>query len=340
MVVDNTRVVMGYLRTRNISVIFNCPNTTVYPFCSGICSSDVARVLIHRRRGTTRTTDNCTEYDGHPNIYITASNPNTAGLVANVTATCASSVPVITVANRIHSSLLNESIFRRTSVAKTYRPFMGRDCLIDGARSLPEIFGRTFRVTSANEPNPMLVSVPISVRRGRVRDFRCPRDMGVVNCGPGAGKRTVRIGGTIRTVGTDGHPIVMSNNNILDSNVGLGLRGFTRAANVPIVSAVVNVNIVPDRRRLCLKVLNARNGTITGHTLRRTSLMVMYNTELNSETITTPSRVDRGAGMVRVSVSPTRVNGGIGARVPVMNSVGGIVGVLLSDVNSCGIAAV
>lgn len=155
---------MRTLQTRNIGAIFNCPNNTVVPICSTLCSNNIRRLLYQRRRNTTVTTVNCTHTANGANIYVTASNPNTAGLVAKLTSTLLSSVPIITVANRMSTPFVNASTFRRISVLKLSLTYAGRDFLIRSLRRLPHVVTRTFSITDSNHPNPILISVPGSVR--------------------------------------------------------------------------------------------------------------------------------------------------------------------------------
>lgn len=122
-----TRTVVHSLRCRKMGALFKCPKNSVVPAFSTLCrrGSALGRVLIHRRRKTTRTTRKFTHMSKRINIYLIADKPNTAGAVANVTSTVVSDAPVIIVTKRMKTSFLNASTFRRMSLINVARPVAG-----------------------------------------------------------------------------------------------------------------------------------------------------------------------------------------------------------------------
>lgn len=123
----NTRTLVHSLRRRKIAAVFNCPKNSVVPMFSTLCSrrGALGRVLIHRRRKTTRTTRNFTHMSNRMNIYLIADNPKTAGAVANVTSTVVSDAPVMIVTKRMKANFLKASTFRRISLMNVARPVTG-----------------------------------------------------------------------------------------------------------------------------------------------------------------------------------------------------------------------
>lgn len=124
---SNSRTLVHSLRCRKIGAVFNCPKNSVVPIFSTLCSRERAlgRVLIQRRRKTTRTTRNFTHSSNRMKIYLMADNPNTAGAVANVTSTVVSDAPIIIVTNRMKATFLKASTFRRMSLINVARPVAG-----------------------------------------------------------------------------------------------------------------------------------------------------------------------------------------------------------------------
>lgn len=320
-----TRVIVRYLGRRNISAMFNCPNKTVLGMCSRLCGrhSRVHRVLASRRRKTTRTTSKCTETAKGIKIYLTADKPNTAGLMAKVTATCVSSVPVITVAYGINIPLLKGSDFRRVSVTKMAVPVAGCDCVIGSMAGLTRAVEGTFHVTGAKEPKPILVSVPGSIATGIARcRGRCPNM---------CGQRMVRsrrrsLGGTIRVVRRTREPCVFMNNKTILSRTDGRLCRFTRGMSTPMASSLVKGKTFPKASRECAKVLKVRKAGTSGFKMDRYSLLVMAKTEFDSHMAKGATAFTGSTGVLRVSVSPTRVSGGIVVSLKIMNSVGTILG--------------
>ncbi len=335
-VVENKRTVVRSLGGVKIGAVFNCPNKRAVPFCSVLCSTSVRRVLMERRRDTTRTTSKCTETSNHMNIYLTASNPNTAGLMANVTATCVSSSPVMTVAKRIPARLVKGSTFRRTSVVKVAVPVAGRNFRPGGPSLVPSVVGSDFRVTTDKEPKPVIISIPGGVRRTRLAGFSSAV-VSAPKCGPAVGNGVERVGGTFRVVGRTGGPVVLTNKKIVVSGTYYRLGGLTRAVGTPIVASLLNGNTVSRASSLTLNVLNVRNEGISGSCVGSSSLLVTVNVEFSSEAANELSDFIPSAGIVRVSVSPTRVNGGMSISLPVMKSTHGMLSSLGSLLGNCRI---
>lgn len=330
----NSRVILRILGRRKMSAIFNCPNKAVLGVFSRLCGCNSAfgRILASRRRNTSRTTSNCTHTANGINIYFTASNPNSAGLMANVTATCVSSIPVITIAYGINASVVNHSSFRRISVGNVAVPVAGRGCVMEGIRRLTSILHGTFEVTADNEGNPILISVPGSVATTGYRCCPTPGRRPSRYIRPGAGS----LRETIRLLGGTGGPLVCLNNNTVSTSYDTRVVGFTRGASYPIISSLVNLNTFPRGRELCINLINVRNEFRSGGTTSRYSILVAYKTEFSSHITNGEAGFTPGTRILRVSVSPTRVSGGIISRCRVRNSLGRILPLLAGTISRIG----
>lgn len=330
----NTRVVYRYLLRRNISAIFNCPNNTTLGACSTLCGcdSEVHRVLATRRRNTSRTTSNCTETANGANIIVAASNPNTAGVMANLTATGVSDVPLITVANGMAASRLKESDFRRISVMGVMGPIAGTDFLIRGIRSLTSAVHGTFTLTRRNEGKPILISIPGSMATGGARFMRAiPREPEAFRVEGPRGIHIIR-----RVVGGTGHPVVCTNNNVVDTSTDRRFGTFTRLVSTPIYYSLVKLNYVPTSRPLYINGVNVRNNCRANVTATRYSLVVTYNTEFSSHITNSHREFNRRTGVIRLRVSRGRVGGGMGISRCVLKSVGRVLVTLAVNLSHRG----
>lgn len=302
--------------------LFNCPKTYAVSVDSRLCGrSSIGVVLPHRRRTLIRRTSTCTEAANGINMYLMADNPKTAGLMAKLTATGCSDMPLMYFANRMTHRLVNGSTFRRMSVMKVAEDVAGCNIAIHEHRSLKHVVGRTFCVTHANHPKPILVSLPGSMVT-RLNDTRCPGGMGVHKCGPGASIRVNRLGHTVGLLGGTGHPLFLTNNNMMVSHTRRVFQRMIRGAGIPIIAAMVNGNSVPASRPLCVKGLNVRNTCTTGVTIDGYSILFSVKAEFGSEVAKGLRRFTPRTRVVRVSVSATSVSQGVRISVPVITSTG------------------
>lgn len=170
-------------------------------------------------------------------MYLKASNPTNASVVATLCSTSTSSVPVLYVANRTPHTHLRGRSFRTISVRTVTGPIDGVTIAIHRTTLIPHILRRTFRLVHSNHPNPMLISLPFSMRITRVR-FSPSVCRPLPICGPTTDH--VRVRGTMRVLVRTRHPIVITKNKMVGTSTTTLLRRFTRLADVPIVPALVN----------------------------------------------------------------------------------------------------
>lgn len=313
-------LLMETLGRRNISAVFNCPKTYAVSVDSRLCGrSSVQVVLPERRRTLIRRTSTCTEAANGMNIYLIADKPKTAGLIANLTATGCSDMPLMYFANRMTEPLVKGSTFRRISVMKVAHDVAGCNIVMQGERSLKEVVGRTFCVTEAKEPKPMLVSLPGSIVT-RLKDTSCPSAIGVHNCGPGAGIRVKRLGHTLGVLGGTGGPLFLTKNNIGVTHTGRIFARIMRGARIPIIAAVVKHNTIPASRPLCVKGLKVRKTCTSGVTIDRYSLLFSVKAHFGSHVANGLRRFTPGTRVIRVSVSATSVSEGVRISIPVITS--------------------
>lgn len=127
---------------------------------------------------------------------------------------------------------------------------------------------------------------------------------------------------TTRLVGRTGHPFTLINRNMRLNNTRGRLIRFLRGTSVPTNHALLNLSTLPDGRPLGVNVLNVRNSCTAGVGARRYSILVTVNVQFDSHVANIPSGCTGRTGVVRLSVSGSRVSGIVGASITIVNSYG------------------
>lgn len=128
--------------------------------------------------------------------------------------------------------------------------------------------------------------------------------------------------GTTRLVGNTGQPLILIKRNIRLKRTRRRLHTFVRGTKVPTKYALLKLSTLPAGRPLGGKVLNVRNGLKPGVGAGGYSILVTMNVHFSSHIANGLRACTGRTGVVRFSVSPTRVSGGMGASITILKSYG------------------
>lgn len=144
----------------------------------------------------------------------------------------------------------------------------------------------------------------------------------VHDCSPSPRASSATITRTITLVGTTGHPLILINRKMRLNGTRGRLLGFMRGTSVPYKYALLNLSTLPDGRHLGGNVLNVRNGLNPGIGAGRYSILVTMNVHFSSHIAKGLRACTGRTGVVRLSISPSRVKGGIIMSMPILKGYG------------------
>lgn len=131
------------------------------------------------------------------------------------------------------------------------------------------------------------------------------------------------IGRTTRLVGGTRHPLMLMKRKMRLKGTRDRLETFVRGTSVPTKYALLKLSTLPASRPLGGNVLKVRNGLNPGVGAGGYSILVTINVHFSSHIANGLTACTGRTGMVRFSVSPTRMGGGIGMSVTILKSYGG-----------------
>lgn len=179
----------------------------------------------------------------------------------------------------------------------------------------------TFCVTGDKHPNPIILSFTGGTR---IRVISC-RPVGlsfVHDCSPRPGPSGRSLRRTTRLVGGTREPLILMKRKMRLNGTRSRLHTFVRGTSVPYNYALLKLSTVPASRPLGGKVLNVRKGLKPGIGAGRYSILVTMNVHFSSHMAKGLSACTGRTGIVRLSVSRSRVSGGMGISMPMLNGYG------------------
>lgn len=158
----------------------------------------------------------------------------------------------------------------------------------------------------------------------RIRGTRCvPTGLSFVHdCIPMPRASPRTIGTTTRLVGNTRHPLMLIKRNIRLNGTRRRLHTFVRGTSVPTKYALLKLSTLPARRPLGGNVLKVRNGLKPGVGAGGYSILVTINVHFSSHIAKGLTACTGRTGIVRFSVSPTRVGGGMRTSMTILNGYG------------------
>lgn len=144
----------------------------------------------------------------------------------------------------------------------------------------------------------------------------------VHDCRPRPSVGRSQVGTTTTLVGGTRGPFYLIKRNILLKNTRRRLGTFLLGGSVPTNSAILNLSTLPSSFPLGGNVLNVRNGINPGEGAGRYSILVTVNVHFSSHIANSLGACTGRTGIVRLSVSGSRVKGGMPISIGILKGTG------------------
>ncbi len=295
------------LEAAGVDLMFAYPGGFSLELHQALTQSKIRVVLPRHEQGGAFAAGGYARATGKVGVCMATSGPGATNLLTGIADAYMDSVPTVFITGQVPASMIGKNVFQESDIIGITRPVVKHSYLVLHAADLPRIFREAFFIASSGRPGPVVIDIPknVQVEVADV-DFDAPAELGYYRAVPepdpaAAGKLRDLIRHAKR-------PCLYIGGGIISAGASDDLRRFAEAYNLPVVSTLMGLGVMPDDHPLSLRWLGMHGMVPANYAANECDLLIAMGARFDDRVTGNPATFATHATVVHVDIDASEIN--------------------------------
>lgn len=309
------------LELEGIKAIFGYPGVAICPFYNSILSTNIESILVRTEQNAAHAASGYARVTGGVGVCVATSGPGATNLITGIATAYADSIPLVCITGQVNSSLLGSDVFQEADITGAAESFVKYSYLIKDVEDIPRIFKEAFHIASTGRKGPVLIDVPIDIQNMSIGKFKYPEDVNLRTYKPTVKGHAVQIKKVIKELSKAERPIICAGGGVLLSDSKEELRAFSREHQIPVVSTMMGIGVMPTDDPLYFGMVGNNGKSYANRAMNESDLLIMAGARVADRAVSQPDLILGNKVLVHIDVDPAEIGKNIGPTIPLVGDI-------------------
>ncbi len=305
------------LNHEGIKVVFGYPGAAICPFYDALYESDIHHVLVRHEANAGHSASGYARITNKPAVCIATSGPGATNLLTAIATAYADSIPLVCITGQVSTDQIGGDVFQEADITGAAEPFVKHSYLVKDAASLPRIFKEAFYLAGTGRKGPVLIDVPVDVQNTLI-DFAYPDTVQMRTYKPTVKGNPLQIQKICEMLRKAEKPLICAGGGIFLSGAQHELMEFAEATQIPVVSTMMGIGILPSSHPLYLGMLGM-HGTASANTaVHECDVMLLVGARVGDRAVRSPKFLAESTTIIHMDIDPAEIGKNINTDIPLV----------------------
>lgn len=306
------------LSAEGVKVVFGYPGVAICPFYNSILQSDIQTVLVRTEQNAAHAASGMARMTGKPGVCAVTSGPGATNVITGIATAFADSIPLIVITGQVNSELLGSDVFQEADITGAVESFVKYSYLVKNVQDIPRIFKEAFHIANTGRKGPVLIDVPIDIQNATMKNFSYPEEVSLRTYKPTVKGHVVQIKKVIKELEKAKKPIICAGGGVLLSNAEENLRLFAEKYNIPVVSTMMGIGVMPTKHPLYFGMVGNNGKAYANKAMNESDLLIMVGARVADRAVSQPDLITQNKILVHMDVDPAEIGKNAGPTIPLV----------------------
>ena len=339
--INGADIMVKCLEAENVSVIFGYPGAAICPFYDSLYKLDtpVKHILVRQEQNAAHAASGYARAKSTVGVCVATSGPGATNLITGIATAYMDSIPIIAITGQVRSDLIGRDVFQEADITGACEPFVKHSYLVNKTEDLPRIFKEAFHIARTGRPGPVLIDIPIDIQQKEIEEFVYPDSVNITGYKPNTKGHLVQIKRALELINTSKKPIIVAGGGVLGSGSKLKLVEFAEKTNIPVISTMMGIGVIPSEHELYLGMLGTHGKPIANKTLHEADLVIVCGARLGDRAVATPDQMGQRANVIHIDIDPAEIGKNVKTTIPIVGDMKHVINILLDEVGEYKVPA-
>ena len=306
------------LEAEGVEYVFGYPGVAICPFYNSILGSTIQTVLIRTEQNAAHAASGLTRVSGRPGVCAVTSGPGATNVITGIATAFADSIPLICITGQVNSELLGSDVFQEADITGAVESFVKYSYLVRDVNDIPRIFKEAFHIANTGRKGPVLIDVPIDIQNAEIKKFVYPESVSMRTYKPTVKGNMVQIKKVAAELEKAKRPIICAGGGILLSDGEKELRAFAEKHQIPVVSTMMGIGVMPTRHPLFFGMVGNNGKPYANRAMNESDLLIMVGARVADRAVSQPDLITNNKVLIHIDVDPAEIGKNVGPTIPLV----------------------
>jgi len=306
------------LTEENVKYVFGYPGVAICPFYNAILSSDIKTVLVRTEQSAAHAASGLARVTGEVGVCVVTSGPGATNLITGIATAFADSIPLVCITGQVNSSLLGSDVFQEADITGAVESFVKYSYLIKDVNDIPRVMKEAFHVAKTGRKGPVLIDIPIDIQNAEIKKFKYPEQISMRTYKPTVVGNFAQIKKMIKEIEKAKKPLICAGGGVLLSDAEKEVRSFVETHNIPIVSTMMGIGVMPTKHPLYYGMVGNNGNAYANRAMNESDLLIMVGARVADRAISQPDLMMENTVLIHIDVDPAEIGKNIGPTIPIV----------------------
>ena len=306
------------LEAEGVEYVFGYPGVAICPFYNSILSSPIQTILIRTEQNAAHAASGLTRVSGKPGVCAVTSGPGATNVITGIATAFADSIPLVCITGQVNSELLGSDVFQEADITGAVESFVKYSYLVRDVNDIPSIFKEAFHIANTGRKGPVLIDVPIDIQNAEIKKFAYPESVSMRTYKPTVKGNMVQIKKVAAELEKAKRPIICAGGGILLSDGEKELRTFAEKHQIPVVSTMMGIGVMPTRHPLFFGMVGNNGKPYANRAMNESDLLIMVGARVADRAVSQPDLITNNKVLIHIDVDPAEIGKNVGPTIPLV----------------------
>jgi acetolactate synthase-1/2/3 large subunit len=305
------------LEREGVRLIFGYPGATIAPFYDALARSDIRHILVRHEQHAGHAASGYARIAGRPGVCAVTSGPGATNLVTALGTAYMDSIPLVAITGQVDSGLLGRDVFQEADITGATASFTKHGYPVKRAADIPRVFREAFHIAGTGRPGPVLIDIPVDVQRQKGA-FDFAEDMRLRGYKPTVRGHAGQIQRLAKALASAERPLVCAGGGVLASGAQDILRAFVERLNIPVVSTMMGIGVVPTAHPLYMGMPGMHGRSAANAAMTQSDLLILIGARVSDRAVLPAANVTKNARIAHIDIDPAEIGKNLDTFIPVV----------------------
>ena len=306
------------LEEEGVRAVFGYPGVAICPFYNSILNSKIESILVRTEQNAGHAASGYARVTGEVGVCAVTSGPGATNLITGIATAFADSIPMVAITGQVNSELLGSDVFQEADITGAIESFVKYSYLVKNVEDIPHVFKEAFYIANSGRKGPVLIDIPIDIQNSPISKFKYPEEVNLRTYKPTVKGHIVQIKKVIKELEKAKRPIICAGGGVLLSNAQQELREFAEKFQIPVVSTMMGIGVMPTEHPLYFGMVGNNGKPYANRAMNETDLLIMVGARVADRAVSQPDLITENKVLVHIDVDPAEIGKNVGPTIPLV----------------------
>ena len=306
------------LEEEGVEYVFGYPGVAICPFYNSILDSPVRTILIRTEQNAAHAASGLARVSGKVGVCAVTSGPGATNVITGIATAFADSIPLVCITGQVNSELIGSDVFQEADITGAVESFVKYSYLVKTANEIPRIFKEAFHIANTGRRGPVLIDVPIDIQNAELKKFVYPDSVSMRTYKPTVKGNMVQIKKVAAELTKARRPLICAGGGVLLSGAEGLLRQFCEKYEIPVVSTMMGIGVMPTRHPLYFGMVGNNGKPCANRAMNESDLLIMVGARVADRAVNQPDLITNNKVLIHIDVDPAEIGKNVGPTIPLV----------------------